>query len=130
MSAGAKGAQIAANFGGVLMILVGGFSLMQGFAAIINEGFLEKLEKYAYALDPTAWGWIHLIVGGIVLLAGFYVFTDSLVARIIGIAAALLSAVVNFFWLPYYPLWSTLIIAMNIVVVWGLAMHRRDTYSP
>jgi hypothetical protein len=117
----------AALFAGTLMVMIGIFSILQGLAALIDDDFFTVLEEYAYDIDATAWGWIHLIAGVIVMLAGFYIFTGALWARIIGIAIALLSAIINFFWIPYYPFWAILIIAIDVVVIWGLAVYGRET---
>ena len=74
----------------------------------------------------TGWGWIHLILGIVVALAGFYVLSGRLWARIIGITMALFSAIANFFFIPYYPVWSVLIIALDVFVIWALATYRGD----
>ncbi len=73
----------------------------------------------------TTWGWIHLIVGAIVLLAGFYVMRGALWARIVGITLASLSALANFFFIPFYPFWALSIITLDIFVIWALAAHGR-----
>jgi hypothetical protein len=114
-------------FAGSAMLLVGMFQIFQGLAALMEDTFFVVSSDYAYELDVTTWGWIHLILGILVALAGFYVFSGQLWARLIGIGLAILSATANFFWLPYYPVWSLLIIAVNIVVIWGLATYGRKS---
>ena len=64
-------------------------------------------------------GWIHLLGGILVLLGGAYVFAGATWARVVGITLAVLSAVANFF-IPYYPFWSLLIIALDVWVIWAL----------
>ena len=76
--------------------------------------------------DATAWGWIHLIAGIIVLLAGFGLFSGAVWARTVGVIVATISAIANFIWLPYYPLWSLTIIAIDVFVIWALTVHGRD----
>jgi hypothetical protein len=68
---------------------------------------------------------IQLIAGLIVLLAGFYVMRGALWARIVGITLASLSAIANFFFIPFYPFWALLIITLDIFVIWALAAHGR-----
>ena len=82
--------------------------------------------NYYYTVDTTAWGWIHLGVGVIVALAGLFLFTGSTIARIVGIALVSISALANFFLIPYYPLWSLLLIALDIFAIWAIASVRTD----
>jgi hypothetical protein len=102
------------------MITIGVFQAIAGLAAIIEDEFFVVTQNYTFDLDVTAWGWIHLIVGIVLVLAGFYLFTGSTWARIVGITLAILSAVANFFFIPYYPFWSILIIALDVWVIWAL----------
>src|SRR5262245_6970185 len=119
-----------AIFAGVMMIMIGTFQAFEGLAAIINDDLFVVTGNYAFEFDTTAWGWIHMIAGIVVAIAGFYVFTGNLLARIIGILMCLASAVINFFYIPYYPVWSVLIIALNIVVIAALAtMPRPESFD-
>ena len=76
--------------------------------------------------DSTTWGWIHLIGGLIVLFAGFSVFKGSVWARTVGVFIAAVSAIVSFAWIPIYPIWSLIIIAIDVTVIWALTAHGRD----
>jgi hypothetical protein len=113
------------TFAGVIMAISGSFQFFEGLAAILNPNYFVVGHNYAYYVNATTWGWINLIVGAIVALAGFYVFTGSLWARIVGITLAVLSAIANFFYIPYYPVWSLLIIALDISVIWALSVYNR-----
>jgi hypothetical protein len=113
------------GFAGFIMITIGVFHIVQGIAAIIEDDFYVLTRNYAYEVDISTWCWIHLVIGVILVLAGFYVFSGTLWARIIGIILAVMSAVANFFYVPYYPVWSILIIALDVVVIWALATYRR-----
>jgi hypothetical protein len=121
------GGQWAAGFtvlAAVLMIMTGLFQALEGLAAILEPEFYAETSSYAFDLDATAWGWVHLVAGAIVGLAGAIVLTGNLVARIIGITVMLLSAVANFAYVPYYPFWAILIIAVDIVIIWALMAYR------
>jgi hypothetical protein len=107
-------------FAGILMIVIGIFEAIAGLAAIIENEFFVVSQNYTFELDVTAWGWIHLILGIVVALAGFYVFSGRTWARVVGITLAILAAVANFFFIPYYPFWSLLIIALAVWVIWSL----------
>ena len=107
-------------FAAMIMIMVGLFQFFQGLAAIINDEFFVTLPNYAFELDLTAWGWIHLILGVVLLLAGFFLFAGSAAAGAVAIVLAGLSALSNFFFIPYYPFWSILMIALAVYVIWAV----------
>jgi hypothetical protein len=108
-------------FAGVIMLLVGVFHAIAGLVAILDDQFFVVSQNYTFEFDITSWGWIHLIAGVIVVLAGIYVFSGATWARVVGIALAVLSAVANFFFIPYYPFWSLLMIALAVFVIWSLS---------
>ncbi|HET6643349.1 MAG TPA: hypothetical protein VFG93_08755 [Gaiellaceae bacterium] len=114
-------------FAGAIMIMIGVFEFFQGLAAVVNDDFFVVTSKYAFDLDTTGWGWIHMIIGVIIFLAGLGIFTGATWARAVGIALAIISAIANFFFIPYYPVWSVLIIALCIVVIWALASLQPDS---
>jgi hypothetical protein len=113
-------------FAAILMMLSGGFEILQGLSAIIRKHLYVVNSDYIYKISVTGWGWIHLILGVIVLLAGIALLGGALWARIVGIALAGLIAIANFLWLPYYPVWAIVLIALNVVIIWALAAHGRD----
>jgi hypothetical protein len=108
------------TFASVMMILIGIFQAFAGLAAIINDDFFVLTANYAFDLDTTAWGWIHLILGIVVALAGFALWGRKVWAATVAIFLAMLSAIANFFFIPYYPFWSLLMIALAVWVIWAL----------
>jgi hypothetical protein len=82
--------------------------------------------NYVFKLDVTAWGWIHLLLGILIFAAGLGLFAGQVWARVVGVGLALLSAIATFGFIPYYPFWSVLIIALAIGVIWALTAHGRD----
>jgi hypothetical protein len=115
----------AIMFAGIMMMMSGVFSAISGLVALAKDDFYIVLPNYILELDPTTWGYIHLILGIVVAIAGFFVLTGRTWARVIGIIAATVSAITNFGFIPYYPVWSILVIAIDIVVIWALAVHGR-----
>ena len=113
-------------FAGVIMIMVGVFQAIQGLVALFNDTFYVAGQKWVFSFDVTTWGWIHLLAGALLVVAGFFLFQGAVWARVIGVGVAILSAVLNFMWLPYYPVWSMLIIALDVFVIWALTVHGRD----
>ena len=113
-------------FASIVMIVGGFFAFFEGLAALLKSGrFYHTVANYPYGGNVKTWGWIVLIAGIIVLLAGFYVMTGALWARIIGITLASLSALANFFFIPFYPFWSLMVITLDIFVIWALAVHGK-----
>ncbi|HEY1176166.1 MAG TPA: hypothetical protein VGF17_08410 [Phytomonospora sp.] len=110
-----------ATFAGCMMIMVGVWQVLLGIAAIAKGEYFVVDDGYLYRFDTTAWGWIHLGIGALAIIAGFFVFTGATWARAVGIGLAVLSATVQFLWLPYQPLWAMLLIAVDVFVIWALA---------
>jgi hypothetical protein len=108
-------------FAATMMILVGIFGAINGLVAIIDDNFYRVPPNYTFDTDVTTWGWIHLIVGILVFLAGLALFSGKTWAAVVAILIAMLSAVTNFFWIPYYPFWSILMIALDVFIIWSLA---------
>ena len=119
----------AIMFAGIMMAVNGIFSAIAGLVALVKDEFYVVLPNYLLEMDATTWGYIHLIVGIVVALAGFSVLTGKTWARVVGIVVASLSAIANFAFIPYYPVWSLLIIAIDVVVIWALAAHGRQMSS-
>ena len=113
-------------FAAVLMMVVGIFEAIAGLAAIFENEFFVVTPNYVFDADVTAWGWIHLILGIVVALAGFALFYGAAWARVTGIVLAALVAIANFFFIPYYPFWSILIIALAVWVIWSLTRPLED----
>lgn len=113
-------------FAATMMILIGVLHAVQGVVAVANDTFYVAGQEWIFEFDVTTWGWIHLVAGLVVVLAGFFVLTGAVWARAVGVAVVFLSILLNFAWLPYYPWWSLVIIALDIFVIWALTVHGRD----
>jgi hypothetical protein len=110
-----------------LMLLVSGvFQSVMGLAALVQDDFYAVTREYVFSFDATTWGWIHLVLGVVLALAGIGIITGNLAARIVGVIVAGLSAVANFAFLPWYPVWSITVIAVDVAVIWALTAHGRD----
>ena len=107
-------------FAATLALLVGTFQILQGLVAIFNDDFYVVTRNYTFDLDTSAWGWIHLLIGLLMLGIGFGLFRGALWAVIGGLAIAMLSALSNFFFIPYYPIWALLLIALDVWIIWSL----------
>jgi hypothetical protein len=110
---------------GVLMVISGAWNFLEGLAALIKGSFFVVLPNYAYNISITGWGWFHLILGAVVALAGAALFTGRLWARLLGVAIVAVSAIVNFLYIPYQPVWSIALIAIDGLIIWALLASRR-----
>src|ERR671910_1911550 len=113
-------------FAAIMMIMVGVFQALEGLVAIFENEFYVATRNYLFQFDATTWGWIHLLLGVLVAFAGWGLLSGRTWARVVAITLAVLSAIANFLWLPYYPFWSMLIIAVDIFVIWAIAAHGRE----
>ncbi|HZD69063.1 MAG TPA: hypothetical protein VFA45_09170 [Actinomycetes bacterium] len=114
-----------AIFAAVLMMVVGAFQVIAGITAIIKDQFFVTTPNYILTFDLTGWGIIHLIFGALLVVAGWFVLRGNVWARAVAIALVALSAIANFLFLPYYPLWAILVIAIDVFVIWALATYGR-----
>src|SRR5215208_7706091 len=106
-------------FAAIMMIMVGIWQALQGLIAIFENEFYVATRNYLFQFDATTWGWVHLILGLVVAFAGYGLLSGRTWARAAAIALALLSAIANFLFIPYYPFWALLIIALDIFVIWA-----------
>jgi hypothetical protein len=117
-------------FAAIMMIMVGIFEAIQGIVAIFENEFYVATRNYVFQFDATTWGWIHLLVGLLVAFAGYGLLSGKTWARVVAITLAVLSAVANFLFIPYYPFWSLLIITLDVFVIWAVAAHGGDMRDP
>jgi hypothetical protein len=110
----------AIAFAAAIMTLSGIFQILAGLVALFNDNFYVVTCNYTFDLDVGAWGWIHLLVGLAVLATGWGLFARKTWAGVAAIMLAMLSALTNFFFIPYYPIWSLLVIGLDIWVIWAL----------
>jgi hypothetical protein len=109
-----------------MMIITGLFNAMEGIVALARNEIYAVTPRYIFAFDLTTWGWIQIILGVVVLAAGVGVITGQLWGRVVGITIAALTMLANFAFIPYYPIWSLMIIALNVFVIWALCVYDRD----
>jgi hypothetical protein len=107
-------------FAACVLTLIGAFHLIVGLAAIIDDNFFVVTRNYTFDLDTTAWGWLHLLLGAVLLATGVGLFGRRGWAGMTAILVAGLSALANFFFIPYYPLWAIVVIALDVWVLWAL----------
>lgn len=105
----------------IILATVGVVQLFQGIAAVAEDEVFVRGVEYTFKFDFTTWGWIHIVLGVVMLVAGLALMSGATWARVTAIVLAALSIIANFLWLPYYPWWSILIIALDAVVIWAIS---------
>ncbi|TWF75477.1 hypothetical protein FHX44_111361 [Pseudonocardia hierapolitana] len=118
-------------FAGTLMVVVGVFHALVGIAALVDDKIYVTTPNYIYSADIAMWGWLHLLLGILVAVVGIAVLRGRAWGRVVGIGLGALGLVANFLFIPYHPLWSVLIIALEVAIIWALATYRdaRDDTS-
>ncbi|MFD4523748.1 hypothetical protein ACFWP7_07430 [Streptomyces sp. NPDC058470] len=114
-------------FAGVLMMVSGILSVLNGIAGIAADDVYTRLGSYVYEFNLTTWGWIHLVIGVLVAVTGWGILQGKDWARGAGIGLAALSMVEYFMFLPYAPFWSIISIAIAVFVIWALATAGRPS---
>jgi hypothetical protein len=114
-------------FAAVMMIMVGVLHAIEGFVALFKDSYyLVRSNGLVVSIDYTAWGWVHLIAGLLVAGAGAALFTGRMWARVVGVVVAVLSLLANFAFIQAYPLWSTILIAVDVFIIYALTVHGRE----
>lgn len=108
-------------FAGAALLTVGIFQFLEGIAAAAKDDVFVRTPNYVFEFDLTTWGWVHIIVGIVVAVVGGCILAGQGWAMVAGIIVAVVSALMNFVWMPYYPFWAILIIAFDIAVIWALS---------
>jgi hypothetical protein len=122
---GVAGPELAAGIGvmfaATLMIVGGIMQVFQAISAIANDEFFATLPNYVVTLDVSTWGWIHLVFGILMVISGMSLFSGSRAAAIFALVLAVLSAIANFGFIPYYPVWAVFIVAVDVFIIWAIA---------
>lgn len=113
-------------FASFMMIMIGFFQAIVGLTAIFKDAFYVAVPNALITVDVTTWGWVHLLLSILVIFAGYAVMDGKVWGRTIGVLLALGGAVVNLAYIPYYPIWSILLVVVNVVVIYALTVHGRE----
>ena len=117
-------------FAGTMLVILGIFHAIQGLVALFNDSvYLVGPKGLVINVDYTVWGWVHLLGGILVVLAGVALFAGKMWARILAVIVAVVSAIINVVFLPAYPIWSTMMIAIDVLVIWAVTVHGSEMKS-
>jgi hypothetical protein len=112
-------------FASFMMIMVGFFQAIVGLTAILKDNFFVVTQNNLIQVDIATWGWVHLLLSILVIFAGYAVMDGKVWGRTLGVILALGGAVANLAFIPYAPIWSTLLVVINVVVIYALTVHGR-----
>lgn len=117
------------GFASVIMILSGMFQAIEGLVGLARPAFfiVSRQSQVLIVSSVHAWGWINVVVGAIILLTGVALLSGATWAKVVTVLFALGSAIVNMLYLPLYPIWSIICIALSVIVVYALMAHGAET---
>jgi hypothetical protein len=107
-------------FAAVLLTTMGVFQALEGLAALSKDDLFVSTTNYVFDIDLTAWGWLHLLLGVLAVVVGISILMGKGWAMVAGVVIALLSSLANFMFIPYYPVWALLLIALDLFIIWAL----------
>jgi hypothetical protein len=117
-----------AVFAATLMIIVGGFGILQGISLLAKGTYYVQPANYWINTNASTWGWVLLIAGLVVLAAGFGVISGAAWARWLGIIMVSIQALLNFLFIPVQPWWSVTLILVDLWIIHSLFVHRRERF--
>ena len=114
-------------FAGAMLIMLGTFQIIQGIVALFDDGFyLVGSDGLVVDVDYNTWGWIHIVIGAVGVLTGVGLLAGNMAARVVGVGIAFLSAIVNLAFISAYPIWSTILITLDVIVIYAIIVHGRE----
>ncbi|CCH76486.1 conserved membrane hypothetical protein [Nostocoides japonicum T1-X7] len=114
-------------FAAVLLLVVGLFQFLQGLVAVVDgTDFFVATPRYLFRFDASTWGWIHIVLGIVAFVVGVLLLAGNTAGRFAAVVIAGFQAVVNFVWLPVYPIWGIIIIAIDVLIIWSVCTVRLD----
>jgi len=117
-------------FASFMLFMLGTFQAVQGLVAIFDDGYYAVTANgLLLNVDYTAWGWVHLLLGLLIVAAGAGLLTGNMAARILAVALAGLSAIVNLVFIEAKPIWSIIVIAIDVLVIYSVTVHGRELHS-
>ncbi|MBL0886409.1 DUF7144 family membrane protein [Myceligenerans indicum] len=113
-------------FGATMLVTLGLFQVIQALVALLDDGFAVALESGLVVFDLNTWGWTHLAIGALLVIAGIGVFAGALWGRVIGVIVAAISILVQITVLPVYPIWALIVIVLDSFVIYALIVHGEE----
>ena len=117
-------------FAGVMLAVVGVFQVMLGLTALFDDEILVvRADALIVSASYTYWGWAHILLGAVAVVAAYLLLRGNMVGRVMATVIAGVNALVSFAFLPAQPLWSVLMIAFNVIVIYAITTHGAELQS-
>ncbi|MEV6300607.1 hypothetical protein AB0M02_14465 [Actinoplanes sp. NPDC051861] len=117
------------SFAAIMMLVLGGFQILEGVTTLAHQEAFLSLANGVVELDYQTWGWSHVILGTVTVATGIGVFLGQTWARVVGVIITAGAALTHFSFLAVAPLWCSILICVEVVVIYALAVHGRDVRS-
>jgi hypothetical protein len=111
------------GFASLMMMLAGVFHIIAGFVALFQEDVYVAAPNALWVFDYSQWGWIHMLGGALALIAAGSLMQGKLFGRTLTVLVAMFSAIANMAFVPVYPVWSLMIITIDLLVIWAVTVH-------
>ena len=106
------------------------FQAVEELIAVLDDGFyFVHPNGLVVNVDYSTWGWAHIIIGVVAVLAGVGLLAGNMVGRVVGVGIAFMSALVNLALVSAYPVWSIMLIALDVIVIYAINVHGRGLRS-
>lgn len=114
-------------FASTMLVLVGLFQATVGLVALFKEDYYSVPSgQLAISVNYTTWGWVHVLIGVIALLAGIGLLNGATWARVLGVGIGIVSAFVSFLFTAAFPVWGIILITLNVIVIYAIAAHGKE----
>jgi hypothetical protein len=118
------------SFAAIMLILSGAFHAIDGLTAIFRDQvFVVRPSGLVVNVNYTAWGVVHLVIGALLVLAGASLFAGKMYGRVVGVLVAMASAIVNLAFIGAQPVWSAIIIAVDVFIIFAIVVHGSELKS-
>jgi hypothetical protein len=113
-------------FAGIMMIIIGTFNAIEGLVALFKNEYYVVGPQNVLVFDVTGWGWVNLLLGALVALAGIALFSGAPWSRIVAVVLAVVNAIAQLAFVAVQPIWSIIVIALCVVVIWAVVVHGAE----
>ena len=113
-------------FAAMMLVLNGFFNALDGLVALFNKDVYAVTGKGLVTFNFTAWGWILLILGILQVAVAISLIQGRVWARVTAMVLVMLNAFAQLVFITAYPLWSILVIALDVIVLWALLVHGEE----
>ena len=110
-------------FASMMMLVLGGLQALAGLVALFKDDFYLVTEKALVAFNYTAWGWINILIGLVLVVTGIEIARGSGWARVIASLVVVVNAIGNLAFLPAYPVWCSIALIVDVMIIYALTVH-------